>query len=88
MPDKYPVQPNNFKFVSDLSQNYCLSKMLDSEPLMPQDYIMDITEEQRFANGTYPRYQKMFEAKTQLIKKRNHMPMVHTTVSMRKVDLM
>ena len=79
---------NNFKFVSDLGQNYCLGKMTGKEPSLPQDYVMDISEDERFMFGSYPKLKQLLEAKTKLIRERNHPPIVYNTQSMRRIDLM
>ena len=55
---------------------------------LPQDYVMDISEDDRFMFGSYPKLKQLLEAKTKLIKERNHPPIVYNTQSMRRVDLM
>ena len=66
------MQPSltNFKLVSDLGQNYNIQKILPTAgcaPALPQDYIMDITEYERFNQYTYPKLKQLLDAKTKLI---------------------
>ena len=54
------MQPGltNFRLVADLGQNYHIQKMLPTAgraPALPQDYIMDVTEYERFNEYTYPK---------------------------------
>ena len=62
--------------------------MSGKEPSLPQDYVMDISEDERFMFGSYPKLKQLLEAKTKLIHERNHPPIVYNTQSMRRVDLM
>lgn len=41
-------------------------------PLLPQDYIMDIQNHERFSDSNYPKLKKLYQAKHELIEKRRH----------------
>ena len=55
---------------------------------MPQDFIMDIEEESRYGDGSYPKLKQLLDAKTKLIKEKAHPAMVVKTQDLRKTDLM
>lgn len=55
---------------------------------MPQDFIMDIEEESRYGDGSYPKLKQLLDAKTKLIKEKAHPAMVVKTQDLRKTDFM
>jgi N6-adenosine-specific RNA methylase IME4 len=73
------LRSDRFKLSNDLAKNYCIRKYFDDPdpikdkaeqeeivrdtPFLPQDYIMDIEEHQRFSEENYPKLKLLYEVK-------------------------
>lgn len=83
-----------FTFVNDLARNYCIQRYFVSKcnqdliPFMPQDYVMDIKEEERYSQSNYPKLNLLFEAKNKLIDEKRHPKMTVVTPDLRKTNLL
>ena len=57
-------------------------------PFLPQDYIMDIRDHERFSDSNYPKLKRLYEAKQELIDKHRHPAMVVVTPDLKKTNFM